>query len=100
VKKMIIASLAIFPTSEGASVSKYVKEAIKIIENSGLKSKTGGMNTTIESPDLGTLFKVIGKAHDKMVEMGAQRIHIDLNVDHRLDKDATIQSKLSAVDKI
>jgi uncharacterized protein (TIGR00106 family) len=96
---MIIASLAIFPTSEGASVSKYVKEAIKIIEDSGLKSQTGGMNTTIESPDLETLFKVIVKAHNNMVEKGAQRIHIDLNVDHRLDKDATIQSKLSAVNK-
>ena len=35
---MIIASLAIFPTSEGISVSKYVKEAIRVIEASGLKN--------------------------------------------------------------
>ncbi|UCE41562.1 MAG: MTH1187 family thiamine-binding protein [Candidatus Aminicenantes bacterium] len=96
---MIIASLAIFPTSEGASVSKYVKEVIKVIESSGLKSVTGGMNTTIESPDLATLFEVIQKAHAKITEMGAQRIHIDLNIDHRLDKDATIHSKLNALDK-
>lgn len=96
---MIIASLAIFPTSEGASVSKYVREAIKIIENSGLNSVTGGMNTTIEAPDLATLFDVIRKAHKKIMDMGAQRIHIDLNVDHRLDKDASIQSKLKAIDK-
>jgi uncharacterized protein (TIGR00106 family) len=96
---MIIASLAIFPTSEGASVSRYVKEAIKVIEDSGLKSMTGGMNTTIESPDISTLFEVIQKAHNKIVDMGAQRIHIDLNVDHRLDKEASIQSKLQAIDK-
>lgn len=96
---MIIASLAIFPTSEGASVSRFVKEAIKVIESSGLKSVTGGMNTTIESPDLETLFGVIQKAHQKILEMGAQRIHIDLNVDHRLDKDASIQSKLLAIDR-
>ncbi len=96
---MIIASLAIFPTSEGASVSKYVKEAINVIESSGLKSVTGGMNTTIESPDLATLFEVILKAHNKISEMGARRIHIDLNVDHRLDKDASIQSKLKSLDK-
>jgi len=96
---MIIASLAIFPTSEGVSVAAYVKEAIKVIESSGLKSVTGGMNTTIESPDLETLFTVIEKAHNKIADMGARRIHIDLNVDHRLDTDATIGSKLSAVDK-
>lgn len=96
---MIIASLAIFPTSEGVSVSKYVKEAIKVIEGSGLRSVTGGMNTAIESPDLETLFKVIARAHQAIAEMGARRIHIDLNIDHRLDTDATIESKLKAIDK-
>ena len=96
---MIIAELAIFPTSEGASVSRYVKEAIAVIENSGLKSMTGGMNTTIESPDIATLFEVIKKAHAKIVSMGARRIHIDLNIDHRLDKEASIRSKLESLDK-
>jgi len=96
---MIIASLAIFPTSEGVSVSKYVKEAIRVIESSGLKSVTGGMNTSIEAPDLMTLFKVVERAHQAIADMGARRIHIDLNVDHRLDMDATIESKLKAIDK-
>lgn len=96
---MIIASLAIFPTSEGVSVAGYVREAINVIESSGLKSVTGGMNTTIEAPDLGTLFKVIEKAHNAIADMGVCRIHIDLNVDHRLDTDASIESKLKAIDK-
>ena len=96
---MIIASLAIFPTSEGVSVSQYVKEAIKVIESSDLKSVTGGMNTTIESPDLQTLFEVIERAHQAIAAMGARRIHIDLNIDHRLDTEATIESKLKAIDK-
>ncbi len=94
---MIIAELAIFPTSEGVSVSKYVKEALKVIESSGLKHVTGGMATTIEAPDMETLFKVIEKAHKAIVDMGARRIHIDLRVDHRLDKDATIDSKLKTL---
>lgn len=94
---MIIASLAIFPTSEGASVSHYVKKALKIIDESGLNRQTGGMNTTIEAPDLETLFRVISRAHKAMVEMGASRIHIDLNVDHRLDREASIASKLNSL---
>ncbi len=96
---MVIASLAIFPTSEGASVSRYVKEVIRIVEESGLRSETGGMSTTIEAPDLATLFSVIEKTHQTLVDMGVQRIHIDLHVDHRLDKKASIQSKLNAVGK-
>lgn len=96
---MIIAEFAIFPTSEGVSVSKYVKEVINIIESSGLKYETGGMSTTIEAPDMDTLFKVIEKCHEAVVEMGAKRIHIDLRVDHRLDVDASIESKLKAIGK-
>jgi len=96
---MIIAELAIFPTSEGTSVSRYVKEAVRVIEESGLYHETGGMSTTIESPDLAALFKVVEKAHQAMVDMGARRIHIDLRVDHRLDKEATIESKLRAIGK-
>jgi uncharacterized protein (TIGR00106 family) len=96
---MIIAELAIFPTSEGSSVSRFVKEAIRTIEASGLRSETGGMSTTLEAPDLKSLFRVIEEAHAAILKMGARRIHIDLRVDHRLDKEATIASKKSAVGK-
>lgn len=96
---MIIAEFAIFPTSEGASVSKYVKEALRVIDASGLRNVTGGMATTIESPDLKTLFNVIEEVHKAVARMGARRIHIDLRIDHRLDKDASIDSKLKAVGK-
>jgi uncharacterized protein (TIGR00106 family) len=96
---MILAELAIFPTSEGISVSRFVQEAIKVIEKSGLKTETGGMSTTIESPDLASLFRVIEDAHRAIVKMGAKRIHIDLRVDHRLDREASIESKLRAVGK-
>ncbi len=96
---MIIAELAIFPTSEGSSVSRFVKEAIRAIEASGLRTETGGMSTTLEAPDLKTLFQVIQDAHAAILKLGAKRIHIDLRVDHRLDKEATIASKKKAVGK-
>jgi uncharacterized protein (TIGR00106 family) len=96
---MIIAELAIFPTSEGSSVSRFVKEAVRAIEASGLRTETGGMSTTLEAPDLQSLFRVIEDAHAVLLKMGARRIHIDLRVDHRLDKEATIASKKEAVRK-
>jgi uncharacterized protein (TIGR00106 family) len=96
---MIIAELAIFPTSEGPSVSRFVKEAVRVIEASGLRTQTGGMSTTIEAPDLATLFRVIRDAEAAILELGAKRVHIDLHVDHRLDKEATIASKLGAIGK-
>jgi uncharacterized protein (TIGR00106 family) len=96
---VIIAELAIFPTSEGASVSRYVREVVRVIEESGLKSETGGMSTTIEAPDLVSLWRVIEAADAVLVRMGAARIHVDLRIDHRLDRDASIASKKAAVGK-
>jgi uncharacterized protein (TIGR00106 family) len=96
---MIIAELSIFPTSEGVSVSRYVKEAIKVIESSGLHHETGGMATVIEAPDMESLLKVVKECHEAMVKMGTRRIHIDLRIDHRLDTEATIESKLKAIGK-
>jgi uncharacterized protein YqgV (UPF0045/DUF77 family) len=57
------------------------------------------MSTTLEAPDLPTLFRVIEDAHAAILKLGARRIHIDLRVDHRLDKEATIASKKRAVGK-
>jgi len=94
---MVIANLAIFPTSEGASVSHYVKKVIQIIQESGLNYQTGGMSTTIEAPDLKSLFEMIEKAHKALIEQGVKRIHVDLHIDHRLDKNATIASKLKSL---
>lgn len=96
---MIIGELAIFPTSEGVSVSKYVKEALKVIESSGLHNETGGMATLIEAPDMESLLKVVKECHEAMVKMGARRIHLDLRIDHRLNTEATIESKLKAIGK-
>jgi uncharacterized protein (TIGR00106 family) len=94
---MIIAELAIFPTSEGVSVSKYVKKALEAIKSTGLHYETGAMSTVIEAESMDEIFDAVKRAYDAIVSMGARRIHIDLRIDHRLDKDATIESKKRAV---
>lgn len=94
---MIIAEFAIFPTSEGISVSKYVKKALEAIESTGLNYETGAMSTVMEADSLEKIFEAVKKAYDTIVSMGARRIHIDLRIDHRLDKNATIESKKRAI---
>jgi uncharacterized protein (TIGR00106 family) len=96
---MVIGEFAIFPTSEGTSVSRYVREAVRALEASGLRTETGGMSTVIEAPDLESLLRAVAAAHAAVKAMGPQRIHIDLRIDHRLDKEATVASKLKAIRK-
>jgi uncharacterized protein (TIGR00106 family) len=80
--------------TEGASVGRYVKEAPPGL---GAADRDGAMATAIEAPDLASLFAAVAAADEALVRMGARRIHIDLRVDQRLDKDATMASKLAAV---
>ncbi len=94
---MIIAEVSIAPFGVGTSLSPIVKEAVKVIKESGLKFEVGGMSTTIEVPDLDTLFELIKKAEGAEINAGAERILISIKIDHRMDKDITINTKRTAV---
>lgn len=93
---MIIAEVSIAPFGVGTSLSKYVHEAVKVIQSSGLNYQVGGMSTTIESPDLDTLFSVIKSAEEAEIKAGAKRILINIKIDDRRDTDARIEKKIKA----
>ncbi|MFO7602073.1 MAG: MTH1187 family thiamine-binding protein [Candidatus Desulfacyla sp.] len=93
----MIAQLSVYPLGEGTSVSRFVKKGVAVIEASGLPYEIGGMSTSVETPDLDTLFDLIKKVHAAHVAEGAQRLVIDLKVDDRRDTRATIESKKKSV---
>ncbi len=94
----MIAQLAVYPIGgQGTSLSKYVKEGIRVIKESGYHYEIGGMSTAIEIPDLDSLFDLVKKIHAAHVEAGGKRIVIDLKVDDRRDKKASIDQKREAV---
>ena len=93
----MIAQLSIYPIGEGTSLGRFVKKGVAVIEKSGYNYEVGGMSTTVETPDLNALFELIKQVHTAHVEEGARRIVIDLKVDDRRDKTATIQSKKQSV---
>ena len=93
----MLAQLSVFPVGEGTSLSRFVKEGIRVIKESGYNFEIGGMSTAIEVPDLDSLFALVKKVHQAHLDAGGKRILIDLKVDDRRDKDATISSKRNAV---
>ena len=94
---LLLAQLSVYPIGEGTSLSRFVKKGIQVIKESGYTYEIGGMSTAIEVPDLEALFLLVKKVHQAQVDEGGQRIVIDLKVDDRRDKDATIGSKRNAV---
>ena len=55
------------------------------------------MATVIETEDLETLFTIVQEAHMTMVNSGAHRVITELKIDDRRDKNATMKSKLRAI---
>ena len=93
----MIAQLSVYPIGEGTSLSRFVKKGVKVVENSGYTFEVGGMSTSIEVPDIDALFELVKKVHAAHLSEGARRIVIDLKVDDRRDKEATIVSKKRSV---
>ena len=94
---MIISQLSIAPIGKDVSVSKYVKKVIEVIKKHDVRYETNAMATVIETKDLETLFNIVQEAHMTMVNSGAERVITDLKIDDRRDKNATIESKIKAL---
>ena len=95
---MIISQLSIAPIGKDVSLSRYVKKAINVFKENNIKFETNDMATVIETEDLETLFNVVKKAHNAMIESGAQRVITELKIDDRRDKNVTIGSKLKSLE--
>jgi uncharacterized protein (TIGR00106 family) len=93
----MIASFSVYPIGEGTSLSRFVKKGVAVIKSSGYPYEVGAMSTSLEVPDLDALFDLVKKVHAAHVAEGAKRVVIDLKVDDRRDKAATMASKKAAV---
>ncbi|MDD4161234.1 MAG: MTH1187 family thiamine-binding protein [Methanothrix sp.] len=91
---MIVADFATIPMGTGTSASHYVLAVHDILRQSGIKFAAGPMSTAIEVSSFQELFEVIEMANKKLAEMGAKRIITSVHIDYRMDKDATIKSKM------
>jgi len=94
---MLLAQLSIYPIGAGVSLGRHVKKGVKIIEDSGYTYQVGGMSTSVEVPDLQELFELVENIRQAQLDEGAERIIIELKIDDRRDKDATLQEKIESV---
>jgi uncharacterized protein (TIGR00106 family) len=96
---MIIADLSIVPVgSENTNLGKYIKEAIKVIEKSGLKYKVTSMGTEIESQKLNEIYSVIESAQEAIFNCGIDRVYTTIKIDDRRDKkDRGMEDKVNSV---
>ena len=92
----IIVDLCIIPIGKGTSLSSYIAECGDIIEKSGLSYQLGPNGTAIEG-EWDDVFNVIKKCHDKLHNIGVNRIHTSVKIGSRIDRSQTIEDKISSI---
>jgi uncharacterized protein (TIGR00106 family) len=94
---MIVADFRIIPVGEGTSLGDYVKAVYKLLDDKGISYLPGPMSTSVETETLKDLLDMINSVNQMLAESGLQRIMTTLNIDYRLDKEASMESKLGDV---
>ena len=94
---MAILELTLVPIGTGeTSVSKYVAEASKILEDAGVKYALNPMGTVIEA-DVDTALDLVRQMQEKVFDSGADRVYSVIKIDDRRDKDAHMEQKIKSV---
>jgi len=96
---MIVAEFAVVPMGEGTSASKYIEAVEQMLASSGVKFIPGAMSTSIETKSMRDAFDLVEKANQVLADMGIKRVITMVRMDYRLDKENTIDAKLSKIVK-
>jgi len=96
---MIVADFSMVPMGSGTRAAKYIRAVYDLLRESDVKFIPSPMSTSVENKSFEELFELIENANQRLKEMGVQRIITSINIDYRLDKEISIESKLRATTK-
>ncbi len=95
---MAIAEVSVVPLgTKSASVSRYVAQAVKVLQQEkDIKYELTGMGTIIEG-DLDKILTVVKKMHEATFGEGVARVVTTVKIDDRRDKASSTASKLESL---
>ena len=80
-------------------MSQHVKAVHDMLDEEGIKYMPGPMSTALEADSLDDLLDVIELTNQVLAEKGVQRIFTSVNIEYRLDKEISMESKLTSSKK-
>jgi uncharacterized protein (TIGR00106 family) len=88
---MIVADFRVIALGEGTSLEEAVEQALKVLDDRGIKYEVGPMGTTVQVEAMEDLLNAVSAAHAKL-RGTAGRIITQITIDERLDKEETAES--------
>lgn len=88
--------LCVVPLGVGISVSKYIAECEKILNDAGLETNLHAYGTNVAG-DWDDVFSAVRQCHERVHDLGAPRITTTIKVGTRTDRLQTIEEKIVSV---
>ena len=92
----VMIDLCVIPLGVGISVSQYVAECEKILNEAGLETNLHAYGTNVAG-DWDDVFSAVRRCHERDHELGAPRITTTIKVGTRTDRLQTIKEKIVSV---
>jgi uncharacterized protein (TIGR00106 family) len=94
----VIVDLCVVPLGVGVSVSEYIAQVERVLQEAGLKTHLHAYGTNIEG-DWATVFQAIERCHALLHEQGVPRISTSIKVGTRVDRAQSMEDKVSSVEE-
>jgi len=88
----------VIPIGSGVSVRQEVKQAHQILEAAGLNAQLHANGTNVEG-EWDRVMSSLKACHERLHEMGVPRIATNLRLGTRVDREASMDAKVRAVDE-
>ena len=95
----VIVDFCLIPLGADLSLSPYIAECQKILQQLGLKHQLHAFGTNIEG-EWDTVMDAIKRCHVQIHDMGAPRINTTIKLGTRIDQDQTMEQKVSSVEAL
>ena len=94
----VLLQMAMFPTHDGESKSKYVSQVIQVIRESGLNYQLTAMATIIETDDISKALSLVEKCYKKLEELNCSRVYATLKFDIRMNHENRLKTKIESIE--
>ena len=92
----VIADLTVVHIGVGVSLSKYVAACEEVLNRPGLKTSLHANGTNIEG-EWDEVFAAVKACHERVHGMGAPRIHTNIKLGTRIDREQSLEDKVDSV---
>ena len=88
--------LCVVPLGVGVSLAPYIAACQQVIEEAGLVHELGPNGTAVEG-EWAEVFACLERCHEVVHRMGAPRIHTNVKVNTRIDRQQSFREKVASV---